>query len=53
MVKKVLIIGGVVFLVGLLLIAFTENWQRLGDMAARTIVIMHGREPSAKESKRD
>lgn len=27
------------FLVGILLVAFTENWQRLGDMAAKTIVI--------------
>ena len=27
------------FLVGVLLAALTENWQRLGDMAARTIVI--------------
>ena len=27
------------YLVGIVLIAFTENWQRLGDMAAKTIVI--------------
>jgi uncharacterized RDD family membrane protein YckC len=27
------------FLVGVLVVAFTENWQRVGDMAARTIVI--------------
>lgn len=27
------------FLVGALLVALTENWQRLGDMAARTIVV--------------
>lgn len=27
------------FMVGILLVAFTENWQRLGDMAAKTIVI--------------
>jgi len=27
------------FMVGILLIALTENWQRVGDMAARTIVI--------------
>ena len=27
------------FLVGVLLVAFTENWQRLGDFAARTIVV--------------
>jgi uncharacterized RDD family membrane protein YckC len=27
------------FLVGALIVAFTENWQRLGDMAARTIVV--------------
>jgi uncharacterized RDD family membrane protein YckC len=28
------------FLVGALLVALTENWQRLGDMAARTIVVI-------------
>jgi uncharacterized RDD family membrane protein YckC len=28
------------FLVGVLLVALTENWQRLGDLAARTIVVM-------------
>ncbi len=28
------------FLVGTLLVALTENWQRLGDMAARTIVVV-------------
>jgi uncharacterized RDD family membrane protein YckC len=28
------------FLVGALLVALTENWQRLGDMAARTIVVV-------------
>ena len=27
------------FLVGILLVAFTPEWQRLGDLAARTIVI--------------
>ena len=27
------------FLVGVLLVALTENWQRLGDFAARTIVV--------------
>jgi uncharacterized RDD family membrane protein YckC len=27
------------FLVGVLLVALTENWQRLGDLAARTIVV--------------
>jgi len=27
------------FLVGALLVALTENWQRLGDMAARTVVL--------------
>jgi uncharacterized RDD family membrane protein YckC len=27
------------FLVGLIVIALTENWQRIGDLAARTIVI--------------
>ncbi|OGF68186.1 MAG: hypothetical protein A2Y62_05340 [Candidatus Fischerbacteria bacterium RBG_13_37_8] len=26
-------------IVGLLLIAFTEHWQRVGDLAASTIVI--------------
>jgi uncharacterized RDD family membrane protein YckC len=28
------------FLVGALLVALTENWQRLGDMAARTVVVV-------------
>ncbi len=27
------------FLVGVLLVALTENWQRLGDLVARTIVV--------------
>lgn len=27
------------FLVGILMVAYTDNWQRLGDLAARTIVI--------------
>lgn len=27
------------FLVGILIAALTENWQRLGDMAARTVVV--------------
>jgi len=27
------------FMVGILLVALTENWQRVGDLAARTIVI--------------
>ncbi len=27
------------YLVGILFVAFTENWQRLGDLAARTIVV--------------
>jgi len=30
------------FLVGILMVAFTPDWQRLGDMAARTIVIRSG-----------
>jgi uncharacterized RDD family membrane protein YckC len=34
------------FLVGILLVALTENWQRLGDMAARTVVI---RSPRSQE----
>jgi uncharacterized RDD family membrane protein YckC len=28
------------FLVGALLVALTENWQRLGDLAARTVVLV-------------
>lgn len=28
------------FLVGALLVALTDNWQRLGDLAARTIVVV-------------
>jgi uncharacterized RDD family membrane protein YckC len=31
--------GFLSFLVGALLVALTENWQRLGDLAARTIVV--------------
>lgn len=27
------------FMVGVMLVALTENWQRVGDMAARTVVI--------------
>jgi len=27
------------FLVGVLIVALTENWQRVGDMAARTVVV--------------
>ncbi len=30
------------FLVGIVVVAFTENWQRIGDLAARTIVIYEG-----------
>jgi len=30
------------FMVGILLVAFTERWQRAGDLAARTIVIRKG-----------
>lgn len=33
------------FLVGALLVALTENWQRLGDMAARTIVVADDEPP--------
>jgi len=27
------------FMVGILLVGLTDNWQRVGDMAARTIVV--------------
>jgi uncharacterized RDD family membrane protein YckC len=30
------------FMVGLLVTALSENWQRVGDMAARTIVVRAG-----------
>jgi uncharacterized RDD family membrane protein YckC len=33
------------FLVGALLVALTENWQRLGDLAARTIVVVDENPP--------
>jgi len=38
------------FMVGILLVALTENWQRVGDMAARTVVITvdRGREGAAE-----
>ncbi len=32
------------FMIGILLIGLTENWQRVGDMAARTVVIDERRE---------
>jgi uncharacterized RDD family membrane protein YckC len=32
------------FMVGILLSALSENWQRLGDMAARTVVVRVKRE---------
>jgi uncharacterized RDD family membrane protein YckC len=35
------------FLVGILLVAFTPEWQRIGDLAARTLVI---RVPDARNS---
>ncbi len=28
------------FMVGVIIVAFTENWQRVGDKAARTIVVV-------------
>jgi hypothetical protein len=28
------------FMVGALLVALTENWQRLGDLATRTIAVV-------------
>jgi len=31
------------FMVGILIVAFTKDWQRVGDMAARTIVIRKAR----------
>ncbi|TKJ38604.1 MAG: hypothetical protein CEE38_02565 [Planctomycetes bacterium B3_Pla] len=31
------------FMVGVLLIALSENWQRVGDMAARTVVVYKGK----------
>lgn len=34
------------FLVGILLVAFTPEWQRVGDLAARTIVIRVPKGPS-------
>ena len=33
------------FLVGILLVAFTPEWQRVGDLAARTIVVRVPKEP--------
>jgi len=27
------------FMVGIMLVALTQNWQRVGDMAARTVVV--------------
>jgi uncharacterized RDD family membrane protein YckC len=31
------------FLVGIMMVALSENWQRLGDLTARTIVVMEKR----------
>ena len=39
--------GFFIFMVGIMLVALTENWQRVGDLAARTVVV--GAEP-IKES---
>ena len=30
------------FMVGIMLVALTENWQRVGDLAARTVVVRAG-----------
>lgn len=38
-----LVDGFLNFLVGALLVALTENWQRLGDLAGRTIVVVDER----------
>ena len=35
------------FLVGVLLVALTDNWQRLGDLAARTLVVTDDDRPPA------
>lgn len=34
------------FMVGILLIALTEHWQRVGDMVASTIVVQAGERPN-------
>ena len=46
-VRKILVIvdGMFNFVVGMLLVAYTEHWQRVGDLAARTIVIDARRPP--------
>jgi hypothetical protein len=30
------------YMVGILIVAFKEKWQRVGDLAARTVVVMSG-----------
>jgi uncharacterized RDD family membrane protein YckC len=40
------------FLVGVLLVALTENWQRLGDLAARTVVLVDETPASARARSR-
>ena len=30
------------FMVGIMVVALNENWQRVGDMAARTVVVRTG-----------
>jgi len=41
------------FLVGLLLAALTEHWQRLGDLAARNIVVVDEPHPNRARAKTD
>jgi uncharacterized RDD family membrane protein YckC len=38
------------FMVGVLLVALTENWQRVGDLAARTVVVMRSSVPPDDET---
>lgn len=42
------------YMVGILIVALTENWQRVGDMAARTVVIQaKSHEAMARASQSD
>ena len=40
------------FMVGVLLVALTHNWQRVGDLAARTVVVRARGEAQSRETDR-
>ncbi len=50
LIRNVLLIvdGMFSYMVGILLVALTENWQRIGDLAARTVVVKAPRSAAAE-----